>query len=302
MTLTQLRTARSEPTPALRSQDLVFTLFGDYLLGRDDPVPTAALITLLGQLGLSPMAVRTVLSRMTRKRWLTVERRGTRSAYGLTRKGRRLLEEGRQRIYHPPHRETWDGQWSIVTFSIPEGRRDRRDSLRTKLAWLGFGSLSNGVWISPHDVLPEVRAVAEALKVGDYLEMFRGTHAGFSSPTEVVSRCWDLEALDRRYEAFIARWRRDVEHCRSCGMTGARARVHAPCTAPADCFRRRFMLVHEYRAFPMDDPYLPRPLLPSGWKGDEAAQLFETYHDVLTVPAERYVADVCRQGDEAAAA
>ena len=300
--MTPKQVAQSEPIPALRSQDLVFTLFGDYLLGRDKPVPTAALITLLGQLGMSPMAVRTVLSRMTRKNWLTAERRGARSAYGLTRRGRRLLEEGRERIYHPPVRDTWDGQWSVVTFSIPEERRERRDSLRTRLSWLGFGPLSNGVWISPHDVRAEVRAIAKDLKVADYLELFRGTHDGFSSSAELVSRCWDLEALDQRYEAFITKWRRDLEHCRSCGMTGARARVHAPCTAPADCFRRRFMLVHEYRAFPMDDPYLPRPLLPSAWKGDAAARLFETYHDVLTDSAERYVADVCRQGDEAASA
>jgi phenylacetic acid degradation operon negative regulatory protein len=287
-------------SPGLRSQDLVFTLYGDYLLARDRPVWTGALITLLGQLGLTPMAVRTVLSRMTRKNWLTVERRGTRSWYGLTRKGRALLEAGRERIYHPPLGGIWDGQWSVVTFSIPEERRHLRDSLRARLAWLGFGSLSNGVWISPHDVRVEVRTIATELKIGKHLELFRGSHEGFSDASELVRQCWDLEELNRRYAAFIGRWQPDFDHCRHCGMSGARAGVHSPCTAPADCFRRRFMLVHEYRRFPMDDPYLPRPLLSEGWNGDAAARLFETYHEVLTEPAERYVAEVCRQGDVAA--
>lgn len=287
---------------SLRSQDLVFTLYGDYLLAREGPVRTGALITLLGQLGLSPTAVRTVLSRMARKGWLTVERHGTRSAYGLTRRGRALLESGRERIYHPPVRDTWDGQWSVVTFSIPETRRNRRDSLRIRLAWLGFGSLSNGVWISPHDVRAEVQAIASELRIERNLELFRASHIGFSGPAELVRQCWDLTSLNRRYAGFLARWRPEFEHCRNCGLTGARAGIHSPCTAPVDCFRRRFLLVHEYRAFPMDDPFLPRPLLPEGWNGDAAAKLFETYHDVLADAAERYVAEVCREGDAAAAA
>ncbi len=282
-----------------RSQDLVFTLYGDYLLGRDEPVSTGALITLLGGLGLSDTATRTVLSRMARKGWLTVERYGTRSAYGLTRKGRALLESGRERIYHPSAHEAWDGQWSVVTFSIPESRRRRRDSLRTRLAWLGFGSLSNGVWISPHDVRAEVRAIATDLKVEKHLELFRGSHEGFADAAALVRQCWDLAALNRRYAAFLDHWRAALEHCRQCGLSGARAGIHSPCTAPADCFRRRFLLVHEYRAFPMDDPFLPRPLLPDGWNGEAAAKLFETYHDVLAEPAERYVAEVCREGDAA---
>ena len=88
--------------PGLRSQDMVFTLYGDYLLQRRYTVWAGSLVTLLGRLGMKPMAVRTTLSRMTAKGWLSVERRGARSYYGLTARGRKLLESGRERIYHPP--------------------------------------------------------------------------------------------------------------------------------------------------------------------------------------------------------
>jgi len=288
--------------PSLRSQDLVFTLFGDYLLERERPVWTGGLITLLGDLGLSPMAVRTVLSRMTRKGWLSAERLGTRSWYGLTAKGRKLLESGRERIYHPVPAAGWDGDWSVVVFSVPESRRRLRDALRVRLSWLGCGPLTSGVWISPHDVRAEVLDIAADLKLGKNLEVFRGTHLAHSTPEQLVAKCWDLAELDGRYAGFIARWSPEFEHCSQCGMTGARAGVHHPCTAPADCFRRRFLLVHEYRAFPLEDPYLPRALLPAGWHGEKAAQLFERYHDALAVPAERYVAEVCAEGDEIVAA
>ena len=283
----------------IRSQDLVFTLFGDYLLERDRAVATGALITLLGQLGLSAMGVRTVLSRMTRRGWLTAARRGTRSWYGLTARGRRLLEQGRERIYHPPADSDWDGAWSVVAYTIPEQRRHLRDALRVRLSWLGLGSLSNGVWVSPHDVTAPVLAIAEELRIRRHVEVFRGAHLGMSDDAQLVASCWDLGALDARYAAFIARWRFDLEHCRHCGMTGSRAGVHRPCTAPADCFRRRFHLVHEYRAFPLDDPYLPAALLPRAWHGGTAVRLFQTYHDLLEAPAVRYVAVVCDEHDAA---
>lgn len=285
-------------TPALRSQDLVFTLFGDYLLSRERPVWTGSLITLLGRLGLTPMAVRTVLSRMARKNWLTVEKRGTRSWHGLTKKGVRLLEAGRARIYRPPAQAAWDGRWSVIAYSVPEERRPRRDALRQRLAALGCGSLSAGVWISPHDVADDVRAIADELRVSKHIEVFRGAHPGLSDDAALVRQCWDLASLDRRYAAFLDRWRVDFERCRSCGLTGARAGIHQPCTQPADCFRRRFLLVHDYRSFAIEDPDLPPSLLPAGWHGAPAARLFETYHDSLAKPAEQYVADVCREGDE----
>ena len=285
----------------LRSQDLVFTLYGDYLLDRPAPVWAGSLIVLLGQLGLSEMAVRTVLSRLARKRWLTVEKRGTRSYYGLTRKGRKLLEEGRERIYHPPRTSTWDGSWFVVTYSIPEERRRLRDLLRVKLLWLGCGPVTNGTWITPHDVREEVRAIAAMLRVTRHVEVVQGAHLGFSTPRDLVAQCWDLATIDAGYAAFLQRWSRDYGRCRECGAGGRGGKVTPAipsCRHPADCFVRRFLLVHEYRRFPLEDPFLPPDLLPDGWKGGEAARLFERYHDALTVPAERYVNDVCQAGEE----
>ena len=282
---------------SLHAQDVVFTLYGDYLLSRERPVWTGSLITLLGRLKLSPMAVRTALSRMARRGWLTVERRGTRSYHGLTAKGRQLLAEGRQRIYHPPRAERWDGSWHLVAFSIPETRRRVRDQLRVRLLWLGCAPLSNGLWITPHDVRREIEDIAARLRVSRHLELFHGRHLGFASDEDLVARCWDLRAVNSRYAAFIARWGGDFQGCRDCLMTGGRREVPHVCADPAECFRRRFLLVHEYRRFPLEDPYLPGALLPAGWRGEEAAQLFERYHDVLEGPAERYVKMVVEAGD-----
>ena len=283
-----------------RSQDLVFTLFGDYLLGRERPIWVGSLIPLLGRLGMSAPATRTALSRMTARGWLIASRRGGRGYYGLSPRGRRLLEEGRQRIYHPPRHPAWDGTWFLVAYSIPETRRRLRDSLRAKLSWLGCGALTNGLWITPHDVRDEVADIARRLKVTRNVEVFRGEHTGFSTAAQLVAQCWDLAEVNASYRKFIDRWAPQLAHCGQCrhaGSEAARGRHAMPCTSAEDCFERRFELVHAYRAFPASDPFLPAELLPEGWLGDRAAALFETYHTVLAEPAERYIQDVCAAGD-----
>jgi phenylacetic acid degradation operon negative regulatory protein len=267
--------------PSLRPQDLVFTLFGEYLLHRQGPVAVQSLIRLLAPFDLSAGAVRTVLSRMVQKGWLTSSRRGV---YGLSAKGRRLLEAGEAKIFHPAWDEPWDGQWYVLSYSIPEDRRQVRDRLRDRLAWLGFGSLGNGLWISPHDVGDEVEELARAMKLTKRLVSFRGAAVGFTRTEDLVSTCWDLPAINRRYERFIGDWADEYLRCRE-ALPAGRVSTEA-------CFGLRFRLIHEYREFPLLDPYLPRTMLPSDWGGECAAHLFRVFHDMLVEPADRWVDSV----------
>jgi phenylacetic acid degradation operon negative regulatory protein len=265
-----------------RPQDLVFTLYGEFLLHRYGRVPVGALIALLRPLGLSEGLVRTTLSRMTARGWLAAERAGRRSYYGLSGRGRALLEEGAARIYRPEQAEHWDGEWTLLAYSLPEELRPRRDRLRTRLLWLGFGSLGNGLWISPHDVRERVEEIAADLGVAGHLEMFRARHAGFSDNARLVRQCWDLPALNVRYESFIER---HLEAFRALRASGPAA------LEPRAAYVRRFGLVHEYREFPLLDPFLPRPLQPADWAGECSLALFQAYHDLLAGPADRFVAE-----------
>mgnify|MGYP001157353671 FL=1 len=267
--------------PAQRPQDLVFTLYGEYLLHRDEPIWVGSLISLLQPFGLSEGAVRTVLSRMARKGWLDGQRTGRNSFYDLAPKGRRLLEAGQDRIFHPSWDGPWDGSWFLLAYSIPEDVRHLRDRLRDRLAWLGFGSLGNGLWISPHDVEQEVRALAEQLGIQQHLECFRAQRVGNREPQALVDRCWDLPGVNAHYLEFTGRWRSELDRC----QTG----VSSGDVTAEECFTLRFDLMHEFRAFPLEDPYLPRTLLPERWHGGTATQLFHALHDVLEGPADQYV-------------
>ena len=111
------------------SQDLVFTLYGDYIRHRGGEAWTGSLIQLLDLCGLSEQAVRSTLSRMSQKGWLESRKSGRHSFYSMTPKFLELLEEGARRIFQP-RCDPWDGLWYLLTYSVPESKRNLRHRLR----------------------------------------------------------------------------------------------------------------------------------------------------------------------------
>lgn len=264
----------------LRPQSMVFTLFGDYVRHRGGDAWVGTIIRVGSVFGLSEQAVRSALSRMARRSWLTVRRVGNRSYYGLTVRSIKILAEGDRRIFEYPADE-WDGTWWVLTYSIPERTRELRDRLRKELTWLGYGLLGSATWISPRNHSDIVERVVDELGVRGRVEFFRGTHLGFSSTKELVDRCWDLESINRRYAEFIDIYRPKLDSLLRRLEGGATI-------SDEEAFRERFLIVHLYRKFPFIDPQLPDPLLPEGWLGKEAMRVFRQYRELLAEPANRF--------------
>jgi len=269
--------------PPVRTQFIVFTLFGDYILPREGKIWAGSLLYLLELLGVSERAARSTLSRMSRKGWLISRRQGRRSQYSLTARGWSLLKQGEQRIFEPPFAD-WDGLWHIVVYSLPEEKRRLRRSLRHNLTWLGFGSLAPGTWVSPHNRKPEVESICRELEATEYVELFSAMHLGHSSDRELVRRCWDLPGLEKQYRDFIRRYQPELHEWKS-GSNGS-------LPDPVECFVRRFWLTHEFQSFPLKDPNLPIELLPPDFAGIQARELFREYRSLLSERANTFVDDV----------
>ncbi|MBI2850510.1 MAG: phenylacetic acid degradation operon negative regulatory protein PaaX [Chloroflexi bacterium] len=262
----------------------ILTLYGDYVLPRDGEIGIGSVIILLGNFGLSELAIRSAVSRMCRSGILKAKRANRKAYYSLTKEGNRLLTEGAQRIFQRKNSH-WDGNWNIVTYSIPENMRQARDRLRLELGWMGYGALSEATWISPYDLTGEVKALANRLDIEEYVRIFNARHQDGTDPEKIISRCWDLDKIHRKYAGFLAKYRPDLdEHLKRL--------QNGETIEPRECFVARFNLINEYRKLPFFDPDLPLELLPGNWLRPEAAALFDEYHGSLTEKAIEYFESV----------
>jgi phenylacetic acid degradation operon negative regulatory protein len=268
------------PSPSPGS--LILSFYGAY--GRaaaGGAVPVAGLVRLLGTAGVDAPSVRSAVSRLKR-RGLLVSRRtaGGAAAYAPSPAALQLLEDGDRRIYGPAPA---DGGWLLVVFTVPESERRRRHVLRSQLARLGFGNAAPGVWIAPAHVEEETRHTLGRLELDAYVDLFRGTHAGFPPTTEAVARWWDLAALAGLHHGFL-------DACEPLLRSWSRRSG----TPPRDAFRDYLPVLDAWRRLPYADPGLPAALLPPDWPGGRSARVFARLDERLRGPGGEHAAEVLR--------
>jgi phenylacetic acid degradation operon negative regulatory protein len=254
--------SRRRELGATSARSLLLTVLGEFVLPRDEPVWTQVLIDVLGGLGVEHKSARQALARTAAEDLLVSDRAGRRVRWSLTEQGRRLLSDGAARIYgFGGAARPWDGRWLVLLVSVPEARRQLRHRLRTRLAWAGLGSPAPGVWLTPDPgKQDEVAEVVADLELTGVASSFVGPFGAIGAEREVVAQAWDLAEVEAAYEAFLE--------------TFSDA---APAT-PAEVLAHQIHLVHAWRRFPFLDPKLPGELLPDGWAGARAAELFDTLH------------------------
>src|SRR5699024_11769035 len=155
---------------------MIFTLYGDYIRHYGNVIWIGSLIRLLQEFGHNEQAVRAAISRMSKQGWVQSEKRGNKSYYFLTERGKARMEEASKRIYKE-EAPKWDGTWRILVYTIPEEKRHLRDELRKELVWSGFGLLSNSCWISPNPLEKEVNQLIDKYEIHDYVSFFQATYA-----------------------------------------------------------------------------------------------------------------------------
>lgn len=255
---------------------IIFSLYGQYVLPRGGEIWIGSLIRALAALDFSAGAVRALVSRMQRKGFLQSQRVGRRSFYRLTDLGLKNIRWGGDWAFGPPDDE-WDGRWMVITYSIPEKHRGRRDALRRSLNWLRFGALAPGTWISPHPLSPEAESKLQSLDVWEYLEVFRAEHLGPSDPRALVTRAWpQLSALGDRYWAYVAEYGPVLR------------RFEAGILDDEQCFAARLRSLIDFITITLEDPALPSSFLPEDWPRPSAQLLFKELLQALTGPAKRF--------------
>jgi phenylacetic acid degradation operon negative regulatory protein len=258
-------------------QGLAVTLLADFTLRTRAWIPSAAIVALLAEAGVSPAGARTTISRLSRRGVLEGSKHGRNSSYRLTSAAaHNLAVGGRSIVSAAADTGAWDQRWTLIAFSLPQDEVTRRRELRSLLRWLGYAPLYDALWVSPHDLTANTKAQLADLTFGA-VTVFRARHVDFgASIGRDPLEAWDTTAIARQYDAFIERW--------SPLLPGVRTSVTG-----VEAVRARTEVMDTYRRLPILDPRLPLDLLPPGWPRQAARDLFAAVYDGLAAPAEDHV-------------
>ncbi|TCM93285.1 PaaX family transcriptional regulator [Paenibacillus sp. BK033] len=232
-----------------------------YLLASGDGAGSGASVSRLVEVyearGISHQIVRNALSKLKKDGYAESAERSRYKATPLGEEFIRIIN-AKPGLYG----KEWDGQWCMVMFEIPESERRRRDSFRSELLQLGFGSLYKSVYVSPWDYREEVIRLALQCEVTEYITVTntRIVHNGITP--EKAASLWPLEELQELYREK-ERWFRE-------GLEPALTELEAAGTGTGGglpLFVLFLELGEVIAELGLRDPMLPDPLLPEAWTG-----------------------------------
>jgi phenylacetic acid degradation operon negative regulatory protein len=269
-------------------QYLLLGLFTDYWFGAAAPLPSAALVTLLGDFGITPVSARAAIGRLARRGVLDVSRDGRRTLYRMTAGAARALEQTQRRMVEFGAADrSWDGLWTAVAFSVPDEQRDLRHVIRNRLRFLGYAAVYDGVWMSPHADQQQTVEILENVGVQN-ATILRCT-VSYANGSGDPLAAWDLDAIAVAYAEFIAEFTPLLDRVRR-GQVGS-----------SEALVARTAVKDSWREFVSVDPELPANLLPGQWPGRQARSLFAQIYDSLGPLAEVRVRQLLAEHDPALA-
>lgn len=242
------------------ARSLLVTVLGELVLPSGQPVWTSTLVHILRGLGIEEKAARQAIARASSSGWIHAERQGREVRWTLSDKMVKIFHTGSARVHSlsDPF-SSWNGSWLTLVTTIPHDRRSVRRPFYSGLTWAGFGNPTPGLWLSPHiERAPEVRSLVDELELGEHTYSFVGTVDLIGvRPEDIVSRGWDLDALEKYYARVL-----DV-------VASLR-----PASREETLFTH-VQMINEWQQMPRIDPQLPEGLLPD-WIGRTVARRIES--------------------------
>jgi phenylacetic acid degradation operon negative regulatory protein len=233
-------------------------------------------VTLLGEFGVSAGTARVALARLARRDLLSRVKDGRLVHYRSTVRLQHVLDEGDRRIFSLGREEHRAELWTVLWHWLPEELRLQRGRLARRLRFLGFGSVQDGTWVSPHQREEEVIELLEDLGITDYATVLIGKSARSLDLNRLAESAWDLGGLAERYRGFVDEF------------SPLRSDLARRTLDDREAFLLRTRLVHTFRGFPFLDPELPDELMPDPRGRTEAVTTFHELYAALAGPAQRH--------------
>ena len=165
-------------------------------------------------------------------------------------------------------KEEWDGKWRIISYEIPESRREIRDHLRREMQGWGLGPWHRSFWLTPHPVFERLKELVVGKEEEKYIQAFSADHS-FGQRAILIEKVWMIKELDEKYREMFKKW-----HDILASDVGA--------LTPKNSKIEKFLLViSEYVTLLREDPGLPKQLIGEQWIGFEAYNIFKEIKSIL---------------------
>lgn len=157
-------------------------------------------------------------------------------------------------FYHK--KRTWDKKIYLITYDIPEEKRNERNRLRFFLEKIGCGMMQASVWLTCFNPKKLVKNFVEENNISGSVvvaDIGKDGSVGEEDLKDLVGKVYRLEELNDRYREFI--W----------GVK--RGEI------------KRLQVDFAYLSILADDSQVPFELLPDDWAGEEAHKIFKKLSD-----------------------
>lgn len=183
----------------------------------------------------------------------------------------RLTPQGGKRIARDfpvlsLQKRKWDRKWRVVIFDIEEVNRNIRDRLRKKLRELGFGMIQESVFISPHDIIQDLSEFIERCGLSEVAYVFEASSFASADLKKLANKVWGLDKLNEKYKEVL-------DEIEAYDLTDTHDRVKS--------LNSSREIRNKYLSLLLQDPFLPRELLPDDWQGEKARILVKGLRKII---------------------
>ena len=155
----------------------------------------------------------------------------------------------------------WDGKWRVISYEIPEKKRELRDRLRREMQGWGLGPWHRSFWLTPHPILTTLKSLISQKDEEQYVQAFEADHS-LGDREILIEKVWGKANLDRQYRELFKKW-------------------HDILSSEVDKTTKFQQVVGEYITLLRIDPGLPKELVGETWIGFEGWNIFKEIKSIL---------------------
>lgn len=236
------------------------------LIDISNTVQAKELIDIYEVRGYKEITIRNTLSQLKKINCIESVSRGTYQITEYGKKAAKSLNNKRQHV-----NESFDNNWCVVIMQIPEKRRKQKDTFKSIITNLGFAQYYSNIYISPWDYETAIRTSLERLELKEYVNIIKGPFSMTSVTSEQAYRLWNISKLENLYkqeEQWITKSFSNIEKA-----------IHY--SDDLTLFNSYLDLDEHIDNILLQDPFLPIPLLPRDWNGNQILKLLTNLHNLI---------------------